>query len=60
MAFITKSGSQWVVRQGNSHKILSRHSNRADAEKRVAALHRENKPKITNRGKNASKRFKKR
>ena len=58
MAFIKKTKSRFQVRQGNSGVLLSSFKNKADAEKEVKALHAKNKPKQSNKGKSASKKFK--
>lgn len=59
MAFIKKSGSRFQVRQGNNNKLIVSVSSRAKAEKKVAMLHKKFNPKVSNRGKNAAKRFRK-
>jgi len=57
MAFIKKSGKKFQVRQGNNNELLSSFSSREKAEKKVKALHKKFKPKASNRGKNAARRF---
>lgn len=59
MAFIKKVGSRFQVRQGNNNDLLSSFSSRKKAEKEVKRLHKKNKPKSSNRGKSANKRFRK-
>ena len=59
MAFIRKVGSKYQVRQGNNNDLLGSFSSRDAAQKEVDRLHRKNKPKASNRGKSASKKFKK-
>ncbi len=59
MAFTEKSGKGYVVKQGNTGKVLSRFSGK-DAKKkadaRVRQLHKENNPSSANRGKSAQKK----
>jgi hypothetical protein len=57
MAFIKKSGSKFQVRQGNNNELLATFSSRKKAESKVQKLHKKFKPKSSNRGKNAARRF---
>lgn len=57
MAFVKREGGRFAVRQGNTGALLSTHATRKEATDRVAALHREHKPKSGNRGKTAAKMF---
>jgi hypothetical protein len=57
MAFVRREGGKFVVRQGNTGALLSKHSNKKEADDRIALLHRRHKPKRASRGKNASKMF---
>lgn len=57
MAFIVKSGKRFQVRQGNNNDLLSSFSTRKAAKVEVGKLHKKNKPKTSNRGKSAKKRF---
>lgn len=59
MAFKQKTKSGYVVKQGNTGKVLKRFSGknagrRADAK--ITQLHAENNPKASNRGKSAAKK----
>ena len=53
MAFVTKTGKSFAVKQGNTGVTLSRFSTRAAAKAEVRSLHRTNDPKSSNRGKSA-------
>lgn len=57
MAFITKSGSRFAVRQGNNFKLLSTFGSRSKAEEERDRLHRKNKPRASNRANKARKKF---
>ena len=57
MAFVKKVGRRYQVRQGNNNDLLSTFSGRARAAKEVKRLHKKNKPKASNRGGNAARRF---
>ena len=59
MAYVKKSGKRFQVRQGNNNDLLSSFSTRKAAEEEMDRLHRKNKPKSSNRGGSARKRFKK-
>ncbi len=58
MAFKQKTKSGYVVKQGNTGKVLSRFSGSKAASRatiEVARLHKKNMPKQSNRGKSARK-----
>lgn len=57
MAFVQKSGSSFLVRQGNNNRILSRFQSRKEADDERDRLHRRNKPKSLFRGASARKMF---
>lgn len=57
MAFVEKVNNKWVVKQGNTGRVLSRHDKKSEAEKRVKSLHKEHKPKQKHRGSKAKKKF---
>ena len=60
MAFIIRSGSGYVVRQGNNNRLLGRFRGadaKRNAEREVARLHRRNMPATRNRGARARNRF---
>lgn len=60
MAFITETkGGNFTVRNGVNGLSISTHSTKASAEKKLAMLHKKHKPKASNRGKSAARRFKK-
>ncbi len=59
MAFVTKKGSRFTVRQGNNFKVLSSFSSRSAALKERDRLHKKNKPKASAKGATARKKFNK-
>ena len=58
MAFVKKSGKRFQVRQGNNNELLHSFGSREKAEQTVADLHKKFKPKPSNRGKAAARKFK--
>ena len=60
MAFSEKTKSGYCVKQGNTGKTLSCFRGK-DAKKKadseISRLHKKNKPKASNKGKSASKKF---
>jgi hypothetical protein len=57
MAFVTRSGKSFAVRQGNNFRLLSTFKSRPKATKERDRLHRKNKPRASNKGASARKDF---
>lgn len=59
MAFVRKKGNRYTVHHGGSGEQLSSFPSRKEADEEVRKLHAKNKPKSSNRGGTASKKFEK-